>query len=148
MANVSWIRLRWRLHRALAALNPIQVFRDWQYDGYGYDGVKETWRSRVGFAVVRKWNVVKAIVLALCQPAFDDLACMPWWQRLLYRLKTVICLVVGRHWPGAHYEFECVTVAWWDGEMVGYYEPEWEDSHVNVGYGWRNWFVELDVRMY
>lgn len=142
---------RWR--RAIAQLNPIRVFRDWQYDGYVWDEAegtpvfKVTWRVRVGDAVIWKWNVLTALALAAISRLSDELMGLPWWQRPLYRLKAIACLLVGAHWASDRFAWPKLEVAWWDGEMTGYYEPEWEASTLHVGEGWRNWWVELDVRL-
>jgi len=154
MKQASWIRrMRWRARRALERINPIRVFRDWQYDGYRWsdtaDGpvFKVTWRVRVGDAVIWKWDVLMALGFAAFSRSSEELWCLPWWQRPLYRLKAIICLLSGLHWKSERYAWPRLEIAWWDGALVGYCEPEWESSTLHVGEGWRNWWVELDLRL-
>jgi hypothetical protein len=70
-------------------------------------------------------------------------------RRPLYRAKAALCLFLGLHYkneeePHGHYSNE-LCVVWWNGAMTGYYEPEWEEDNVHVGYGLGNWWVVLNV---
>ena len=134
------------LRRLLVRVDPIQALQNWSYSGWEESGFVPNWRTRVADAVLWKFYVGKAIVLCLVGTIDDDLAELPWWQWAPYRAKAVICLMLGRHWQGDGYFFDSRRVDSWNGELVGYYEPEWEDSHVEVGEGWKNWRVNLHVR--
>src|SRR6185436_14654831 len=107
---------RWRrISRLMRALSPIRVMVDWSYDGYQYydehDGPKHTWKSRVAFWVLWKWQVLSAIFRCLFARGDDDLRAQPLWARPLYRAKAIICLLFGLHYrndaePWGHYSHE------------------------------------------
>jgi hypothetical protein len=124
----------------------MNLMRSWAYDGWGEHGFQPTWRSRFADWVLWKSNVATAI--ACCMFGIntpDDLRGRPLWQRPLYRGKAIVCLVLGWHYPGESYASDDVQIAWWNGAMTGYYEPEWEDDSVSVGEGWRDWWVVLNA---
>lgn len=148
------MRLRyWQWHRRCAALmarvSPITALERWSYSGWEASGFTANWRTRTADYVLWKYHVGVTILRCLAQPTSESLRAdygIPWWQAPLYRAKAIVCLLAGRHWRGAHYEFEGAELLWWNGEMVGYYEPEWEQSSLEVGMGLGNWRVLVHLR--
>lgn len=132
-----------RLLRRLPALSPVRALENWAYQDWHEHG-SPTWRSRLYHAVAWKVSVLHALVRALCSRSSDEFMGIAWWQRALYRAKASICLLLGWHHQGETPGYLVgVEVAWWNGRMSGYYEPEWEDDNLHVGEGWRNWWVRL-----
>jgi hypothetical protein len=128
----------------------VLLMADWEWDcaarqdDDGSISFHATFRSRVGTRIMHRVRVAFAIWHCLGGEADEDLT----WRRsllvqALYRAKAAICLLLGRHFRGEGYEFDGLRVVWWNGAMVGYYEPEWTDDNVEVGLGWRNWRVIL-----
>lgn len=128
--------------------NPIEVLRQWEWDGWDQDGWHQTWRSRVGTWCMWKVRIAGAIFRSAFQKTADS---YPFWIRVVLRLKAVVCLLLGRHCrEGEH--LHCATLVEFNWRKVSWEYDEWDCDRVEVGWGlttfddrvWRNWRVHVE----
>jgi hypothetical protein len=144
----TWVR--YRAMPRIMAVHPLAILAEWEWDcDVDADlNMLMTRRARFACFVMSRVRVAGAILRCLFWPKADDTQCCPLWMHALHRAKAIVCLLLGwrnreTRWRDGRY-IDMFDVVEWNGRTEGYYEPEFETDSLSVGWGWRNWFVELD----
>jgi hypothetical protein len=146
---------RCRLRRLNQRLNPLVILSNWEWDIHDPDFSSDgdaSWRPtrKAKFAtfVMERVRTFGAIIRCLFWPRADDTSCSPLWMHALHRAKAIVCLLFG--WRGSYFMdgkfYDTFAITEWNWRQVSYEYDEWEPDSLSVGWGWRNWFVDLDSR--
>lgn len=96
-----------------------------------------------------KIDVLKVILRVLFTGRADDCSAFPWWEMMLYRAKATVCLLLGLHdsrWSERRgHVSDSFTLLEWNWRRCSYEYDEYDCDTLEVGYGFRNWYVELNV---
>jgi hypothetical protein len=144
--------LQWRRHRARFLgwheyRTPRALLRNVASSGWGEEGFTHTLRTRVADWILWKLAVGEAIFRCVFGRSDDTSSC-DWWLKVGHRLKAIVCLLAGWHWKESESEWffrDSFEITAWGWRKVSYEYDEWDNDRLEVGYGWRNWRVQLTV---
>lgn len=140
-------RVARRFFRWLEYRTPRALLRNVAYSGWGEEGFTPTLATNCADWLL--WKLLVAEAIARCVfGRSDDTAPCPWWLKLGHRAKAIVCLLLGWHWKPSeneHFFRDTFQITIWGWRKVSWEYDEWDHDELEVGWGWRNWRVELRV---